>query len=665
MLFRIGIISAALLMVQQLLPAQPDRQTRSLHADAHTTHAGMPQPSLLPMPKELVWKNGVFQADARITILAAQEGLERETRVLKEWLYEKGYEAAIARSDSPGRSYLELRLDPAGAFENAEAYALEVTAKRILLTAPTSHGIFNGIQTLRQLWSSGNQVAQCVIKDAPAFLWRGYMIDVGRNYMPPELLKQQIDVMSRYKLNVFHFHATEDIAWRIAIDRYPQLTAPENMERDKGLYYSKKELLDLVAYCRERYITFVPEIDMPGHSAAFKRALKTDMQSDSGIVYVKQILSEFCDTYDVPYIHIGADEVKITNPSFIPEMTRYLQARGKKVIGWQPGGNFTDGTLLQLWKDDRRPERQPEQAGYIDSRHLYLNHMDPLEAVVSLFNRGIGAADAGAETFRGATLCVWHDRAVRAASDVLTMNPVYPGMLAFAERIWRGGGRPGWIANISDGDEAAFAEFEQRLLDHQQLYFSGMPFSYARQANLLWQLTGPYNNKGQLSASFVPEQETDHQPPPATTARGGTIVLRHWWYPLIKGAIAHPRDSTTWYARTRIWSPAEGKQAFWIGFNDLSRSMATDSPPEGAWDNRGNQLWVNNRIIPPPSWHRAGGKGDLEIPLTDEGYAYRPPVYIFLKKGWNDVLVKLPVGSFTARNWQNPVKWMFTFVPVN
>ena len=106
------------------------------------------------------------------------------------------------------------------------------------------------------------------------------------------LLKQQIDVMAMYKLNIFHFHPTEDIAWRIAIKKYPQLTAPEHMQRNKGMYYTEAEIKELIAYCKERYITFVPEIDMPGHSAAFKRAMKVDMQSDSGMVYVKNILKE-------------------------------------------------------------------------------------------------------------------------------------------------------------------------------------------------------------------------------------------------------------------------------------------------------------------------------------------------------------------------------------
>ncbi len=192
----------------------------------------------------------------------------------------------------------------------------------------------------------------CEILDFPAFSWRGYMIDVGRNFMSMDLLKQQIDVMAQYKLNVFHFHATEDIAWRFESKLYPALNAPENMLRNKGSYYTVENIKELIAYCKERFITFVPEIDMPGHSAAFTRVFKTDMQSDTGMVLLKNLLKEFFETYNVKYLHIGADEVKIHNKNFVPEMTSYIESFGIKTIGWQPGGNFLKSTLRQLWMDD-------------------------------------------------------------------------------------------------------------------------------------------------------------------------------------------------------------------------------------------------------------------------------------------------------------------------
>lgn len=142
---------------------------------------------------------------------------------------------------------------------------------------------------------------------------------------------------------------------------------------------------------------------------------------------------------------------------------------------------------------------------------------------------------------------------------------------------------------------------------------------------------------------------------------GGTIWLRHFWHPMIQSHLKNSEDSTTWYAIRRIWSDEISEKKCWIGFNNISRSLATDSPPVGAWDNKGSTVWVNGKQIEPPKWKHDGQKGNSEIPLIDEGYEYREPTMVFLQKGWNIILIKAPVGSFSSE-WQNPVKWMFTFV---
>lgn len=627
-----------------------------------------PNASLIPLPQQLTWKPGTFDFYKCKTIVAKNDGLQNVALQLQQYLHSIGWETKLSTTEPANEPFIELGLSKVEAAQNtAEAYQLNVTEKSVKIIANTTHGIFNGIQTLRQLMRDGVMIDACEITDQPAFAWRGYMIDVGRNYMSLPLLKQQIDVMAQYKLNVFHFHATEDIAWRFASKQYPQLTAPETMLRNKGMYYTEAEIKDLIAYCKERYISFVPEIDMPGHSAAFKRAMKTDMQSDSGLVYVKNILKEFIATYDVPYIHIGADEVKITNKNFVPEITAYIESLGKKVIGWQPGGNFTQSTLRQLWMDDNAHHTSNNQIQFIDSRHLYLNHIDPLEAVTTIYNRKIGDKEKGDASTLGGTICMWPDRAVAREEDVLRMNPVYPGMLAFAERSWRGGGQSGWIANIDDGDKKSFIAFENRLLDIKKQFFKHIVFNYAKQTNIVWNLYGPYANSGDLKKQFLPETKNWN---PATAKvykeqTGGTIVLRHWWAPLIKGAIDAPKDSSTWYATTKIWAEEEGLKNCWIGFNNISRSPATDSPPANGWDDKGSAVWVNGNLIAPPKWLRAGQKGNSEIPLLDEGYEYRSPTKIFFKKGWNTILIKAPVGSFKGKDWQNPVKWEFTFVPLD
>jgi len=622
-----------------------------------------PQPSLIPFPQHLKWQEGFFPVYKCSKILLKDNDLYDEALKLKGYLEDVGILSQVVTEVNAGDFYVELALN--NNIVGEESYHLTVNVKKIEIEARSSHGIFNALQTLRQLYGSGTFINNCYIEDRPAFSWRGYMVDVGRNYMSIDILKQQIDIISRYKLNVFHFHPTEDIAWRLTVKRYPQLTDARNMLRDKGMYYTEREIRDLIEYCKARHITFVPEIDMPGHSAAFRRAMKTDMQSDSGLAIVKEIITDFCSTYRLPYLHIGADEVKITNNNFIPEISSLLDKLNVRVIGWQPGGNFNRKTIRQLWMTDNGHDNRKDSIQYIDSRHLYLNHMDPLEAVVTIFNRQIGDQSMGDSLLLGGTLCTWHDRSVGQESDILKMNPVYPGLLAFSERLWKGGGQAGWITNIINGNPGSFEEFERRLLDHKQLVFARLPFPYVKQSHLNWTLTGPFDNGGDNARIFAPEHRKTNLQADSVHAIGGTVILRHWWPSLVKGVLKSPRENTTWYGSARLWSDIEGEKDFWIGFGNISRSQATDSPPYNKWDAKGSRIWVNGKPINPPQWLRASQSGDLEIPLVDEGYEYRTPQTIVLKKGWNDVLVKLPVTSFSGKDWNNPVKWMFTFIPIN
>src|SRR5690606_10773570 len=122
-----------------------------------------------------------------------------------------------------------------------------------------------GWQTLKQLLQKNNSWQWTEIYDQPAFPWRGFMVDVGRNYQTMELLKTQIDRMAAYKLNTFHFHATEDIAWRLEVPGFPSLTADSTMLRDAGMYYSVEEVKEIMNYCADRSIRFILEVDMPGH----------------------------------------------------------------------------------------------------------------------------------------------------------------------------------------------------------------------------------------------------------------------------------------------------------------------------------------------------------------------------------------------------------------
>lgn len=619
-------------------------------------------PALLPVPSKVEWVNEKATLSRFNSIISADPILNREAERLKKLFNRYNPAIKIIRNNRDAAN--QLLLERTTAITQEEGYQLLVTPDRIRIRCRSAAGAFYAIQTLEQL-ISGKHIQCANISDAPAFLFRGFMVDVGRNYQSIHQLKQQIDIMAAYKLNVFHFHLTEDIAWRLESKLYPQLTDAKHMLRNPGKFYSIRELKELIAYCRDRHITLIPEIDMPGHSDAFKRAMGVDMQSEAGMKICKDILQELCRETDLPYIHIGGDEVKITNKQFLPDMVALLRSLGKQVIAWDPGGNVPEGTLMQMWNGSTVTK---DQFPAIDSRHLYLNHFDPLDGVVATFNHQVCDVQAGSAHHLGATLCNWPDRNVSKEEDLITMNAVYPVLLSFAERCWEGGGWKNYLSDMSQSGQlrhAAFSEFEERLLEHQQRYFRSLPFPYTRQSNIEWSLIGPFANNGDIHKAFLPEAsgfmdtvKINNYP----TVTGGTIWLRHFWHPMIGSHLNDPQDSSTYYAIRKVWSDTAGYKNYWIGFNDLSRSTASDSPPAVAWDDRGSIVWVNGKKIPPPLWKRAAQKGDSEIPLIDEGYAYREPVKIFLQKGWNTILVKVPVATFKGKDWQNQVKWMFTVV---
>jgi hexosaminidase len=622
--------------------------------------AAQERPALIPMPASVIWKSGQLVLSDRLTLKLADSSVADELRFFKDALNEKGKRLNFSSRDES--ISFEISLDNA---LSAEAYHLTVASGMIRLTGGTDHGIFNGIQTLLQLMGKDYSLPFVEIKDKPAFSIRGFMIDVGRNFQSIPLIKDQIDMMAKLKMNVFHFHLTEDIAWRIESKRYPALNDSIHMIRNKGKFYRFDEIRELVAYCRERHIELIPEIDMPGHSAAFARAIGYDMQSPEGKKILVELLHEFMDEINVKYIHIGGDEVRYKDSSFLKDMSQLLLSRGKKILAWDPGGKTLPGTIHQLWQGNVQP---PVSQPSIDSRHLYLNHLDPLEGVPSTFNHRILNVDKGDSLRLGAILCNWPDRKVADERDAIIMNPVLPVMMAFAERTWRGGGYYNYGAEFGKPGDIRyqdFQHFENRMIRLYHQAFVNNEFPYVAQSNVSWVLIGPFDNKGDLNRSFAPEQPSffdTAQLDRWNKVFGATIWLRHFWHPMINSHIRDPKDSTTWYAYREIYSDQERTAPFWIGFKNISRSVQAATPPAGQWDERGSKVWVNDELIEPPLWKLPGRvPSSLEEPLVDESYEYRQPTRIRLKKGLNRVLIKVPAGNFKGP-WYDPIKWMFTFV---
>lgn len=560
-----------------------------------------------------------------------------------------------------------------GAKFQEEAYHLLITKKGILLEATTPKGMYWGRQTLEQLKTTKNKkiyLPQCEITDWPAFRIRGFMHDVGRSFIPVEELKREISLLSRYKINVFHWHLTENQAWRLECKKYPQLNAPENMEREKGKYYTLEEARQLVEFCKQHQVLLIPEIDMPGHSAAFERTFKTDMQSEKGTQILKDIIDEVCATFDVPYLHIGTDEVQFTNPEFVPMMVKYIRDKGKKVISYNPGWNYKPGEIdmTQLWS-----YRGKAQKGIpaIDCRYHYANHFDTYADLVAMFNSRIYNQPEGSDDLAGCIVAFWNDRFIDNTPQLLAENNFYPYMLTLAERAWRGGGNcyfdgKGTLLWEDEPEQlAAFKEFEDRLLWQKNTWLKEVPFPYVRQTQSEWQITDAFPNGGDLNKVFPPEEKEDsvyqYEGKTYKTRKiiGNGIYLRHVWGTLVPGFYANPQENHTAYATRWIYSPKERKAKLALEFQNYSRSESDLAPRQGTWDYKCSRAWLNGQEIMPPVWKNTNAERSNEITLKNENYMSRPAIDITLKKGWNKLMLKLPVGKFSSKETRL-VKWMFT-----
>lgn len=605
------------------------------------------QPALIPMPRHIEWSNERYDL-----------------------------------SDS-SRTFVQriVRTIPGVAVNEAEAYQLVVSNDSLVLTAGTSAGLTHGIQTIRQLTYNDNgkrYVAGCSVTDWPAFRIRGFMQDVGRNYQSMEMLKEQIDVLAAYKYNVFHFHVTDNPGWRLESKLYPELNAPETMSRWKGKYYTQEEFKELVDYCNERNIILIPEFDLPGHSEAFRKAFQFKSMSDPR---AEQILLDLVDELaglagpgKMPYIHLGTDEVwhehERPAPGLLPALLRRIvKTHNREVVVWRPGYNI-DGdsvSVTQLWSSNGHP--RPGHR-YLDSRLNYLNHLDPLAGIPQLYYDRINGAAQGDSLRMGGILCCWNDNLVNNEYDIIRQNPVYPGIVTYSEAAWTGHAEDfgeKYLAKFpATGDEAfvKFKDFEERLIAHRDRYFRDKPFPYVMQTTMSWRIAGPFEHGGDTEMKFPPEDtiapvyefnaETYRWSAPIT---GGTVHLQHFFgYPSY-----FEKEEGTYYASSKIWSDEERETDVWISFHDWSRSAGRRGgpfPEQGQWHKSNPQVWVNGVVVPPPVWDNPGMKSSSdEIPFSDENYYFREPAQIKLKKGWNNILLKIPV---TANTW----KRMFTFIPV-
>ena len=393
-----------------------------------------------------------------------------------------------------------------------EEYSLDVMPDGAELRARTDRGMYYGVQTLRQLITPDGRLPAVRIEDAPRFAYRGLHLDVSRHFFPPAFIKKYIDVMSALKLNTFHWHLTDDQGWRLEIRKYPRLTEVGGWRKETivghartgsqtydgtphGGYYTQKEAREIVAYARERGVTVLPEIEMPGHAVAALAAypelactpgpfevrttwgISEDVMcpSEATFTFLEDVLREVMAIFPSEYIHIGGDEVPKVRWKesavaqevirreglgdenglqswFVRCVERFLNANGRRLIGWDEileGGLAPNATVMS-WRGTAggiAAARERHDVVMCPQEDLYFDHYQADAATEPL---AIGDFTSLEDTYAyepvppeltpqegahviGAQGCVWTE--YMPTSDHVEYM-AYPRTLALAELAW-------------------------------------------------------------------------------------------------------------------------------------------------------------------------------------------------------------------------------------
>ena len=390
------------------------------------------QLNIIPEPAEIkVTTPGSFRIGQTIGIRSSDDRLKNVIVYLQQYL-KTNYDLELKENSAKGSSSIEIKIDSANIPESG--YILDVNNKGVIIKAIGAQEAFYGVQTLIQLLPVKKtlplSVSYVKIADQPRFKYRGMHLDVSRHFFPVDYVKRYIDFLALHKMNFFHWHLTDDQGWRIEIKKYPELTkiggyrngtivghfpGTANDNKPYGGFYTQEEIKDVVAYASTRYITVIPEIEMPGHSSAAIAAYNwlscfpnektviphhpSDIAKqskgklvqetwgvfedvlcagkDSTFLFLEGVLDEVLELFPSQYIHVGGDESPKENwkrcercqqrikdehlkdehalqSYFIQRMEKYLNSKGRMVIGWDEileGGLAPNATVMS-WRGE-------------------------------------------------------------------------------------------------------------------------------------------------------------------------------------------------------------------------------------------------------------------------------------------------------------------------
>ena len=516
--FRFILMLNALFLVFNLLGANP-----SIAAD-------ITKAALIPKPVSVKATTGHFELknNAVIRIGSDSPEMQKVAGYLADCLHPAtGYDITVqASGEIPSSNCILLETTLNQENLGKEGYELNISKEQIKLAANTPEGIFRGIQTLRQLFPAkieskelqqGTwQVPSGIILDYPVYSYRGSMLDVARHFFGPEDVKRYIDLIAAYKMNVLHLHLADDQGWRIEIKSWPALTeigSTTQVGGGKGGFYSQDIYKDLVQYAADRYITIIPEIDMPGHTNAALASVPelnpdnqptklytgtnvgfSTLQTNKEFTYkfLNDVIRELAGMTPGPWIHVGGDESHVTKKEdyipFVEKVQEIVLANGKLMIGWDETtlSSLKPTTVAQYWSKAENATRGVSKGVKIimsPAAKAYLDMKYNTKTKLGLHWAGYIEVDAGykwdpaqlvpgisKENILGIECPLWSETVTNISEIEYLVFPRLPG---YAEIGWTAGADRKWD------------EYKIRL-GHQASRFKAMDINYYPSALVPW-----------------------------------------------------------------------------------------------------------------------------------------------------------------------------------
>lgn len=372
--------------------------------------------NVVPLPNSVTMTGDEPFELTTSTTVAYPEGnkdMERNAQFLAKYVNDA---TGMTLSVVPGKAKKGIRLVLDKKVSGEEAYTIMVDKKGVTIAGSTPKGVFYGVQTLRKSLPVGTatvvRLPSVKISDSPRFVHRGMMLDCSRHFFPLEFVKRYIDLIAMHNMNVFHWHLSDDQGWRIEIKKYPELTIKGSRRSGTvigyntalddsipyGGYYTQEQAREIVEYARQRYVTVIPEIDMPGHMLAalatypelgctggpYEVGHRWGIYKDVLCVgnekiydFCEGVLDEIMQIFPSKLIHIGGDEtptevwekcpkcikraednnmtVKQVQSYFTSRIEKYVNSRGRRIIGWDEilGGDISQSAVIQSWRDTK------------------------------------------------------------------------------------------------------------------------------------------------------------------------------------------------------------------------------------------------------------------------------------------------------------------------